>query len=62
MLTLRDIPLIATIHDELIAEVSEDQADQTLDRMLRIMRITPAWAAGLTIDAAGFIVRRYQKG
>jgi DNA polymerase len=62
MLTLRDIPLIATIHDELIAEVSEDQADQTLDRMLQTMRITPAWAAGLTIDAAGFIVRRYQKG
>jgi DNA polymerase len=62
MLQLKDLPLIATIHDELIAEVPEDQADRTLDRMLQTMRLTPNWASGLTIDAAGFIVRRYQKG
>jgi DNA polymerase len=56
------VPLIATIHDELIAEVSVDQADDTLDGMLLVMRQTPGWAKGLPVDAAGFIVQRYQKG
>jgi len=62
MLKLKDLPLIATIHDELIAEVDEDDADQTLARMLAAMRLTPAWASGLPVDAAGFVVKRYQKG
>jgi DNA polymerase len=62
MLKLKDLPLIATIHDELIAEVDEDAADQTLARMLAAMRIAPAWASGLPVDAAGFVVKRYQKG
>ena len=62
MLQLRDLPLIATIHDELIVEVPEDEADLALYRMLSTMRRTPSWAVGLPVDAAGFIVRRYQKG
>jgi DNA polymerase len=62
MLGLRDLPLIATIHDELIAETPEADADRVLGRMLAAMRVTPAWAAGMPVDAAGFVVRRYQKG
>jgi hypothetical protein len=62
MLKLKDLPLIATIHDELIAEVDEDEADTVLARMLAAMRLTPAWASGLPVDAAGFVVKRYQKG
>jgi DNA polymerase len=62
MLQMRGAPLIATIHDELIAEVSVDEADDTLGAMLGIMRKAPSWAPGLPVDAAGFVVRRYQKG
>jgi DNA polymerase len=62
MLQLRDVPLIATIHDELIAEVGLEEADQVLDRMLTAMRGTPLWAPGLPVDAAGFVVKRYTKG
>jgi DNA polymerase len=62
MLRLGDLPFVATIHDELIAEVPEAEADSTLDRMLGAMRETPAWAPGLPVDAAGFVVQRYQKG
>ena len=62
MLGLKDLPLIATVHDELIAEIDEDDAELVRDRMLKTMRRTPAWASGLPVDAAGFIVRRYQKG
>jgi DNA polymerase len=62
MLRLAGVPLIATIHDELIAEVPAAAADATLDRMLGAMRAPPPWALGLPVNAAGFIVRRYQKG
>jgi DNA polymerase len=62
MTQLADVPLIATVHDELIAEVPEDQAELVRDRLLTTMRQTPAWAPGLPVDAAGFVVRRYQKG
>ena len=62
MLTLDDEPMIATIHDELVAEVSAVAADATLARMLGTMRTPPLWAPGLPVDAAGFIVQRYQKG
>lgn len=62
MLVLKQQPLIATIHDELIAEVPETDAEPTLDLMLKVMRRTPVWAPGLPINAAGFVVRRYQKG
>lgn len=62
MIQLNALPLIATIHDELIAEVSASQADRVLDRMLTTMRRPVPWAPGLPVDAAGFTVRRYQKG
>ena len=62
MLGLKDLTLIATVHDELIAEVDEDDAEMVLDRMLKTMRQTPAWAPGLPVDANGFNVKRYQKG
>lgn len=62
MIKLRGLPLIATIHDELVAEVPETDADQVLARMLGVMRQSLGWAPGLPVDAAGFVVRRYQKG
>ena len=62
MLQMRGARLIATIHDELIAEIPEDEADDTLAAMLGTMRQPVPWAPGLPVDAAGFIVRRYQKG
>jgi DNA polymerase len=62
VLARSNVPLIATIHDELIAETPTDGAETTLAFMLRLMRKTPGWATGLPVDAAGFIVQRYQKG
>ena len=62
MIKMADVPLIGTIHDELIAEISAIAADDTLARMLATMRQPVAWAPGLPVNAAGFIVQRYQKG
>jgi DNA polymerase len=62
MLKLANLPLIATVHDELVAEVPMDEADQVLDHMLAAMRQARVWAPGLPVDAAGFVTQRYQKG
>lgn len=55
------IPLIATVHDELIAEVHGPDADSIYNRMRLEMARTPVWASGLPMAAEGFIARRYQK-
>lgn len=55
------VPLIATVHDELIAEVLEPDAERVYRQMLATMATTPCWAQGLPMGAAGFIATRYQK-
>lgn len=62
MLKLGDVDLIATIHDELVAEVPAAEANTTLDHMLDTMRQTPVWAPGLPMNAAGHVAGRYSKG
>ena len=56
-----EYPLIGTIHDELIAEVSEVMADRALTDMLNVMTIPPSWAIGLPLDAEGRVADRYTK-
>lgn len=51
--------LILTIHDEIIAE--EDRPELDLERLKQIMTITPAWAEGLPLKAAGYESTRYKK-
>lgn len=54
-------PLVGTIHDELIAEVSCATAQRALTDMLDLMRISSTWAPGLPLDAEGRVVTRYTK-
>jgi DNA polymerase len=63
MITLHQlgVPLVATVHDELIAEVPASEADATFDLMQRTMQTPPPWALDLPMDAAGFIAVRYHK-
>jgi DNA polymerase len=58
----QNIHLVATVHDELIAEVVNRHADGAYDRMRAVMRRSPVWAPDLPMDAAGFIASRYRKG
>jgi DNA polymerase len=64
MITLDEqgVPLTATVHDELIADVPDANADATYAEMERVMASTPFWAQGLPMGAAGFVAMRYQKG
>jgi DNA polymerase len=61
-LDAQGIPLTATVHDELIADVPDADADATYAEMQRVMASTPFWAQGLPMGAAGFVAQRYQKG
>lgn len=55
------VSLVGTVHDELLAEVPEVDADTTLQLMLDAMRRTPVWAAGLPVAAEGWTGTRYRK-
>ena len=49
------IPIVLHIHDEVIACVPEDQAEQAMEKMIQIWRTVPRWAEGLVLDAEGAI-------
>ena len=51
--------IVMHIHDEVILDVPAADAD--LDRVCRIMCQTPPWAAGLLLNAAGFVGAYYFK-
>ena len=51
----RGIPVVAHIHDEIVAEGDH------LDELTKIMLDAPDWADGLPVDADGHVVARYTK-
>ena len=55
------VPLVATVHDELVAEIPEARAAPLRDWMLWAMQRPIRWASGLPIAAAATIGRRYRK-
>lgn len=62
MLRLRHgVDLVATVHDELIAEVPEEQADRLLQWGEEQMTIAPVWAPDLPLGVEGFVSKRYRK-
>lgn len=61
MWRMRHLPLIMHIHDEIVAEVPEDRAEEFLAEMKRLMSIRPRWAPDLPLGAAGYISKFYKK-
>ena len=57
-----NIEVVAHIHDEIVAECDEGDAERISARMFEIMVEPPAWAAGLPLGAEGAIMARYGKG
>ena len=55
------IEVVFHVHDEAVAEVKQFRAQYALDRMVKIMSTTPAWAKGLPLAAEGFHGKRYRK-
>lgn len=56
-----DVPVVLLVHDEIVAEAPEKQAELKLSELVDIMEDTPRWAKGLPIKAEGGISERYTK-
>ena len=55
------IPVVLHVHDEIVAEVDTDCADELAARMKSYMVEGPAWAEGLPLAASGKVMARYGK-
>lgn len=53
--------LVLSVHDELIFEVPEDEAEARLEKILELMSVSPPWAPGLPVKAEGDVMLRYGK-
>lgn len=53
------MPVIASIHDEVVAECED--AESRFDEFHRLMEVVPAWASGCYISAESHVAGRYGK-
>ena len=64
MLAIQNIPgisVVLTVHDEIIALGSDENADETLATIMAIMKQPPAWCTELPLDAEGAYSKIYNK-
>ena len=54
-------PVIGTVHDEVITEVDETVARDSLDDFCKLICELPKWAIGLPLRAEGYVAKRYRK-
>jgi DNA polymerase bacteriophage-type len=54
-------PIVHHVYDEIILELPSDRAALRLEQLLARMRMAPAWAPGLPLDAAGYVNPRWRK-
>jgi DNA polymerase len=59
--TLRQVDAVLHVHDEVVLEVPEADADATVARLHEVMCAAPGWAEGLPLDAEISVMRRYGK-
>jgi DNA polymerase len=55
------LPVVLTVHDEIVCEVPRARADTALEELIRAMCTLPAWARDMPITAEGFVGTRYRK-
>jgi DNA polymerase len=56
-----DVRIAGSIHDEVIAIATEDQAAAVQQRMVEVLSTPPAWAPGLPLAAEGYNNQRFIK-
>ena len=49
------------VHDEVVAEVPEANAETLLNKMYDIMGAEISWAKGLPLSADGYLTKFYKK-
>jgi DNA polymerase len=55
------LAVVLHVHDEVVLEVAEDDADQAQETLRRVMVEAPPWAQGLPLDAEVAVMQRYGK-
>ena len=55
------VSILFSVHDEVVCLVREEEAEQTLSRVVEIMSETPEWMPGLPLAAEGKIEDKYGK-
>jgi DNA polymerase len=53
--------VIATVHDEIVVECREDEAEKISSRMVEVMCTAPSWCSGLPLDVEINTMERYSK-
>lgn len=56
-----ELRVVMHVHDEIVAEANEGDAQRLLDVMNKVMCCAPTWADGLPLSAAGFTTKAYRK-
>jgi DNA polymerase len=60
--SLRELDdVVAHVHDEIVLEVPEDEADEAAEDLQIVMETPPDWAEGLPLKAVPVIMKRYGK-
>lgn len=54
-------PIVTMSHDEIVWLAPEDEAEDSLECGIQIMKTIPPWAAGLPLDAKGGYDKHYSK-
>lgn len=57
----RGVRIVMTVHDELVAECDEADAEGVLAIMMEEMSVAPSWAPGLPVAAEGKVTNTYIK-
>lgn len=55
------LPVLFTVHDEIVTEVPRARADWGLETLSKAMTTLPAWASGMPVAVEGFTCERYRK-
>lgn len=53
--------IIMHVHDEVVCEVSEDNKEESLQKICQVMGEEVPWAPGLDLKADGYVTRYYKK-
>ena len=57
----RGMEIIFHVHDEVVIEVDEKDAEETLDLVIEEMRTPPEWLPDIPLDAEGKVLDKYEK-
>ena len=59
--SLPEVDVVMQVHDEIIAIGSDIGADDTMNKIIDIMRTPPEWCSDLPLDAEGGVSTRYDQ-